>query len=110
MKFDDDDDVDARRDGGGYGGGHDVGRRHTMTNAMTTIAAMKAKATMGTKSSSAADKARLAVMSAMANNAVLSDLFGGTKDGGETRHGGSGGDGVRRTEKERRDALFTRNC
>ena len=52
MKFDDeDDDVDARRDGGGYGGGHDVGRLHMMTYAMITIAVTKAKATMGTKSS-----------------------------------------------------------
>jgi hypothetical protein len=59
-----------------------------MTNAMTTIAVMKAKVTMGTKSSSAADEARSTVI------AVLSDLFGGTKDGGETRHGGGGGDGV----------------
>ncbi len=52
-----------------------------MTNAMTTIAATKVKATMGTKSSSAANEARSTVMSAMAtmaNNAVLSALFGGT--------------------------------
>jgi hypothetical protein len=45
--------------------------------------------------STAVQEARHAVQSAVQSNPILSNLFGGNK---------------KTTEKERRDALFTRNC
>jgi len=47
------------------------------------------------KATSAAQEARSAVRSAVESNPVLSNLFGSKKNS---------------SEKERRDALFTRNC
>ncbi|KAL7529456.1 hypothetical protein ACHAWF_002982 [Thalassiosira exigua] len=47
---------------------------------------------------SAADEARHTIQSAVAHNPVLSDLFGAKKKKGPM------------SEKEKRDALFTRNC
>ncbi|KAL3764021.1 hypothetical protein ACHAW5_005105 [Stephanodiscus triporus] len=77
---------DAARDGGG-----DM-RRDNEDKRTTTTTSKKKK--------SAADEARSTVMTAMAHNPVLSDLFGGGKEEGRNN----------RTEKEKRDALFTRNC
>jgi hypothetical protein len=60
-----------------------------------SAAAAAAAASIHVKKSSVADEARANIQMKVGQNPVLSSLFGGKKN---------------QSEKEKRDALFTRNC
>eukprot|EP00984_Skeletonema_dohrnii_P008259 scaffold3033_cov119-Skeletonema_dohrnii-CCMP3373.AAC.3 len=72
-------------------------KKKSETKTSLPVVAAAASASIQGKKTSVADEARSNIQTKVANNSVLSSLFGGAGKKNQT-------------EKEKRDALFTRNC